>query len=1027
MSNVVLEKETALVFPHFIVLKASAGSGKTYALTMRCVQFLLSDNVHHNELRNLLAITFSNNAAKEMKERILSYLKGIYFTEEDKISEITQILSLDREKLISKAEDLIDKILINYTEFQIKTIDSFTASIYKSSAIDLGYNPDIDILMHKDRIMLNAFNLFLRRAKKGTPEANLLEESIDTIIRAKEAYLWEPSKTLLSEIKLLYEKLSGIKGEVKSLFEERDIQEVESQINNIAEEIDDAINKPGLEANTRSSFGRILKAARENRFPDIIGVGTKAIPVKKTKGREEKNQYEQISDMWEELVKNVRQYHLLYSHLYCAPYLKIYEAFKGILEQVEKQEEVIFIADINKRLSDYLNKEIVTDLYFRMGETIYHYLIDEFQDTSRIQWDNLYLLIENSLSRSQKGSLFVVGDTKQAIYGFRDADYRIMRDLESENPFPSAHHSVRELETNYRSLEKITDFNKKVFHEMAASNEEYREPAQRSGLIDYKQSTKEENKGTGYVEVTLCSKREDEPEEREKIQWLINKLIQRGHRYSDIAILVFKNHQVTAITAWLSEKDIPFVSYSSLDIRTRRLTGEIISLLNFLSSPADDLSFTTFLLGDLLKKVLQRDRRSISLEDLQGFLFRNRQDRPTYKAFQRDFSDVWEEYFEGLFKAAGYMPIYDLVSEIYRTFRVFETFDDEEAPAVKVLELIKDLEDKGKNSLEDFIKYAEAEETSEADWNINLPPGINAVRVMTIHKAKGLGFPVVIILLYEEEHHRGFDYIIKEGPDGVNLLKITGNISEVVPQLKEYYTEERLKEDVNGLNALYVGFTRAGRELYVIGVNGKEKPKYPLDILPSDEYQPSINNTPVLSKKAKTDLALSLLHHHSQTRPSTADGRPPNIKERKRGDFIHRVLCSIDYGGSDLEAKLGQAINHLNAQLKTSYPADTLKQGLLEFLMDDRIREYFTAKPGRIVKREQDFSNAKGNLFRVDRVIIDTTTVTAIDYKTDKNKEDIEKHIAQMKNYMGILKDIYPDKTVKGLVAYTALREIIPC
>ncbi len=116
---------------------------------------------------------------------------------------------------------------------------------------------------------------------------------------------------------------------------------------------------------------------------------------------------------------------------------------------MKRHEGRIFIEDVNKRLAEYLESDIVPDVYFRLGEVIFHYLIDEFQDTSPIQWRNLLPLIENSLS--QGGSLFVVGDTKQAIYGFRDADYRIMRGVEARNPFPSARHRVEELDTNYRS------------------------------------------------------------------------------------------------------------------------------------------------------------------------------------------------------------------------------------------------------------------------------------------------------------------------------------------------------------------------------------------------------------------------------------------------------------------------------------------------------------------------------------------------------------------------------------------------
>jgi ATP-dependent exoDNAse (exonuclease V) beta subunit len=132
-----------------------------------------------------------------------------------------------------------------------------------------------------------------------------------------------------------------------------------------------------------------------------------------------------------------------------------------MIEVTKRRQGKIFIEDINRNLAEYLSAEMVPDVYFRIGETIFHFLIDEFQDTSPIQWRNLFPLLENSLS--QQGSAFVVGDTKQAIYGFRDADYTIMKAFESRNPFPSAEYSVQELEVNYRSLQRILEFNDKVF------------------------------------------------------------------------------------------------------------------------------------------------------------------------------------------------------------------------------------------------------------------------------------------------------------------------------------------------------------------------------------------------------------------------------------------------------------------------------------------------------------------------------------------------------------------------------------
>ena len=1022
MANPVLEKDLAIQFPHFTILKASAGSGKTYSLTERFVQFLLSGKIPQNHLRNILAITFSNNAAKEMKERILSWLKDIYFKNPEKIKELSEIVSLKKEYLPDKAGAAIDEILKNYTEFQVKTIDSFMTSIYKASAIDLGYSPDFDIVMAPENIMAYAFNRFLRGVREKTPEAEFLEKLLEIILESRggeSAYLWDPSKDFLEETVELYHKLSGIVKEAKIIDAEKKIESIKKEIRDTSESLHGLIEKSGLTKSQGSSFYKILETVRSNNFPDLVNKGLINVPVTKPKKEGEMTWYEKISEQWDLLGNKIREYIELYATTYYGPYLRTYEAFKDILEEVKKREGTIFIHDINKKLSDYLDHEIVPDVYFRIGETIYHYLIDEFQDTSPIQWANLFPLIENSLS--QGGSLFAVGDTKQAIYGFRNADYGIMKGLESKNPFSSALHNVKELGINYRSLEGVVDFSKAFFKKVIANHDKYREPASRSGLIDYEQRVKEDHGGSGYVEIIRCEKKDDEPAEKEKIQDLIKGLVQRGYSYSDIAILAYRNEDVVNITTWLNEVNVPFISYSSLDIRTRKLTAEIVALLTFLDSPPDDLSFAGFVLGDIFRKALERNEK-VELKAYHEFLFRNRKKAPLYKVFQEEFPELWKIYFEDLFKSTGYLPLYDLVSEIYCLYRVFDHFKEEEATLIKILEVIKNFEGEGRNNPGDFLKCASDEEAGEADWNIDVPAGINAVKVMTIHKAKGLGFPVVIVLMYEEIP-RGFKYILDEGTDGVHLLKINQQIMKASSFLQEKYEEERLKDLVNKLNTLYVGFTRAEDELYIVGVRGKRN-QFPIDLLQTMDSQIGSKNAPRLRPPEPGQEDLKLYHHPDPIKFPFAVIEELNLEEKLRGEFIHRVLYFIDGLDEKIEPELEQIIKRVNDELKTDYPVATMKKNLLEFLNHEEIKPYFRAMPGRVIRKEQDFSDLRGNLFRMDRVIFEEDQVSVIDYKTGTDKEAEKEYISQLKNYIRILKEIYPDKNVEGVIAYVDLKEI---
>jgi ATP-dependent exoDNAse (exonuclease V) beta subunit len=1023
MTATILEKDVNIRFPHFTVLKASAGSGKTYTLTERFVQFILSTKIPQNHLRNILAITFSNNAAKEMKERILSWLKDIYFGDPDKIEDLSEILSLKKEHLASKAGATIDEILKNYTEFQVKTIDSFMTSIYKASAIDLGYSPDFEIVMAPESIMAYAFNRFLRRVREGTQEAEFLERLLDIILRSKReeaAYLWDPSKDFLEETVELYYKLSGMVKDAKIIDAEKEIESIKKEIRDTAESLNGLIEKSGLQRSGRSSFYDILEILRNKNFPDLIDKGLISIPVNKPKKADENPWYEKISDQWNLLGNKIKKYIELHATTYYTPYLKTYEAFKDILEEVKKREGAIFISDINKKLSDYLDHEIVPDIYFRIGEVIYHYLIDEFQDTSPIQWSNLFPLIENSLS--QGGSLFAVGDTKQAIYGFRNADYGIMRDLESKNPFSSAYHSVKELEINYRSLEGVVDFSKEFFKKIVVNHEKYREPASRSGLIDYEQRVKEDHKGSGYVEVIRCEKSDDDPPEKKKIQDLIKELVRRGYSYSDIAILAYRNEDVVNVSAWLNEIEVRFISYSSLDIRTRKLMAEIVALLTFLDSPPDDLSFAGFVLGDIFRKALEKNRKRFELKELHEFFFRNRKNAPLYKAFQKEFPELWEVYFEELFKSTGYLPLYDLVCEIYRIYRAFDHFRGEEATLIKILEVIKNFEGEGRNNPGDFLKYASDEEAGESDWTIDVPAGINAVKVMTLHKAKGLGFPVAIVLMYEETI-RGFKYILGEETDGVNLLRINKKISEASHFLQEKYEEERLKDLVNKLNTLYVGFTRAEDELYVIGVQGKRN-QFPIDLLQTVDSRTGSKNAPRPRPYGPTQEDLKLYYHPYPIKFHFTAEEELNLEERLRGEFIHRVLYFIGALNENIESELERIIKRVNHELKADYPVGEMKKNLMQFMELEEIRPYFIDKPGRVIKREQDFSDPGGSLFRMDRVVMDEDQIVVIDYKTGTEKRAEKEYVSQLKNYIRILKEIYPDKNVEGMIAYVDLGEM---
>ncbi len=1025
--------DTPFTFPHFHVLRASAGSGKTYALARRFVLFLLSRSVAKNNLNNLLAITFSNNAAREMKERILALLKQLYLGEREVVSDFSRELALTSPALKTRAGEVIEAVLSRYSDFQVKTIDSFMTTVFKASAIDFGYNPDFEILMSNEGLMGHAFDLFLRKVREGTEEGRLMDEVVDIIVEntgGDAPYPWEATGAILHEIEEIYRKVASVGKPVSRADYSEATEAAKRDICSSIEEMEKLIDGSGLTRSKSSSYGNLCKDVSAGRFADLFERGMKMPPVCKPGGAEEQEACCRVIEEWERLRLHIASLTRLFACSYYTPYLRTYEAFSAILERVKRQEGRIFIEDVNKRLAEYLKSDMVPDVYFRLGDVIFHYLIDEFQDTSPIQWRNLLPLIENSLS--QGGSLFVVGDTKQAIYGFRDADYRIMRGVEAQNPFPSARQRVEELHTNYRSDGAIIAFTEQIFQRMLPGLPAYRKAGEESGLLAYRQVAGKGREQRGFVETCMLRRDDREPPEKEKVYRLLDSLLERGYHYSDVTILAPRNDDVVRVTTWLNAKGVTFVSYSSLDIRGRKITGEIVALLTFLDSPLDNLSFATFILGDTLRTVLEKHAIKVDRAALHDMCFRNRRSRsrPLYKVFQEEMGTVWDGYFDRLFRLSGYLPLYDLVVEIYRVFEVFSQHVPEEAALARILEVVKDLEVKGGSTLRRFLQFALLEGGDEADWNLDIPHGIDAVKVMTVHKAKGLGFPVVILLLYGERN-KGFRYIVQEDEESVTLLRLKKGMLWAEDEFERRYEEEETKAMVARLNSLYVAFTRAGAELYVIGVKG-EKDSFPFTLFPEDTASCSGVPPDVFAGKAKeeekadADGSVEGFHHALAPEAPPPSVEPLRFEEKKRGEMVHRILSLIDYADGDIASRLDEIIPVMRAEAGADAAPDSLKETIAAFLKDEPIAGWYERRPGRVVMKEQELADSQGRLFRVDRVIVDPEVVTVIEYKTGRAEVDEEKHAAQMTNYLGIMGEVYKGRRVEGIIAYVDAKVVRP-
>jgi ATP-dependent helicase/nuclease subunit A len=933
----IIPKDTDLTLPYFALVSASAGSGKTTALTRRLLQILISRRIQHNKLPNVLAITFTNNAAAEMKQRTLEYLKGAALGDRVLLESLQEVVDLDFDQLRTRAETLIDEILDNYSDFQVQTIDSFLVRVMRVAAVEFGFPPEFTIVFDNTALLDEAFSLFARDIAQDPRKRSLVEQLVETLNKQRgrdKKFLWNPYQDFSNEVKRLYNVMSSYAAAPGS--------EAESAM---------------FDENGQGSL----------RFGDS---GSSKDPPTGI------------------------------AYTYYVPYMRAYALLSTSMKRIQSEKRIVDLSLLNRTLAAHLRAAVVPEIYFSLGERIHHFLIDEFQDTSPIQWAVIRPLIENSLAEA--GSLFIVGDTKQAIYTFRGGDWRIMAGMLEGDEFPSVRTKRVTLDKNYRSGEAILDISKEVFHKIVPA-QAGAEAAGKSGLSSFEQQPHENMAGRGYVELRSFEK-SDLQLEKDYVMGIVQDCVRRNYRFGDVAILTPKNENVIEVSGWLNERGIPFVSLSSLDIRGRKITGELLALLRFLDSPIDNLAFATVLMSDLFRSNLASKRT------FDGFLLAVRQgDRktPLYSAFRSEFESLWMKYFERLFTVVGYLPIYDLVAEVYKTFSVFTAFPSEEATLMRFLEVVRDFEASGTNSLKRFLRHA-GESTDEEMWNIAVAPGENAVRVMTVHKAKGLGFPVSIVLLYDTRD-RVDNLAIDERNGEIRLIRVTKDLSKDDPNLARLYEGKKLLNKIDELNKLYVSLTRAKEELYVVSIKA-DRVKFPSAYLPPDGFISGKK-----SKRSRPDETErnTILGLHVSTRgfAEAKSAGPLSVEERKRGELIHAILERIQYVDTDPRSMVISIVGGLES-MRSGLESTT--DQLVEFLTGE-LSSFFKKQEGRMVFNERNIVGSDGKLHRVDRLIVDPDRITVIDYKTGLESGA---HHEQVREYTQLVGDIYPGRNVVGLLAY---------
>jgi ATP-dependent exoDNAse (exonuclease V) beta subunit len=1006
--NIILAPLKNADFPHVQIVQASAGSGKTYILTQRIVQFLLSRNILNNKINNIMAITFTKNATNDIKYKVLEWLKKIYLdllNEEEK-RQIMYLIGADKKDLTELASKSIDEILTNYSDL-VLTIDSFITSIIRSSAIELGLNPDFDVDISSESIINYAFDEFLENASNSDLIGflNLLNEN------SRQSIDFQIVRSIKTKLNFLLDKESSHKGFFN--FEEHFIDNLKLELEPVFNEM---LNLLKLHSDEKipgnrsiDKINRLKNALAEKDILKVLANNT-SFPYKD----------ELAKQKWENCLKKI--YTRLYkiSKIKYLPYLKVFVKFKKHIIKTYNILGKTFLPDVNKRIIELLQEGYVPTIYFTLGSYIYHYLIDEFQDTSNIQWEILKPLIDESLSKG--GSLFIVGDLKQSIYGFRKADFEIMKHLieDSARFFPQSRHIKTSLNYNYRSFEHIVNYSKKVFKEYLKDTiSETNDPTH---YLDFEAIALNEHLDKGYVKTQVFTFENNEGINciKESLLNTIEDLLKNGYSPNQIAILAHTNEEITTISGWLLEQNYKIVSQSASDIRKRKIINEILSLMEFFNNPLNNLSFATFLLSDIFS--FFEDRSNII-----DFLLENNSAKFLYIKFKDSFPKIWDTYFKDIFNSLGFMPIYELVLSIIKVFKINENFKQEGHYLSFFLDKIIELEQIGISDLGSFLDYFEnnPQDRSES-LACEFSKAQDGIELLTIHKAKGLQFDIVINVLNlgkkyalnSSKKTSSINEFIFEDQNLLDLLHIIKEYALKHSTLGNIYNNKLLKDSIENFNILYVALTRAKMQMYnFIYINKTEKTDCPLK---EEEIgtKPFYNGKETLDTKEKKLVNFSV--NYNKLLVKTPAWTIKRIKDSQKGEIYHKILAHLRY--EEDFSRLDELI--LKYEMFLDSKLD-VKQQILHILNIDELKKLFDRK--NEVFTEKTFIDKNGNIFRMDRVVIDPNKqITVLDYKTGNfTAVEVNDYKSQVLNYMSILKDFFDNDNVLGIIYNINTKEVI--
>ncbi len=1011
---------------NFVVYRSSAGSGKTFTLVKEYLRLSLSDPKKLNSnYKRILAVTFTNKAAAEMKQRILDALDQIANQTEMPFTGnlLCSELNITTVELKQRAGIVLSQILHHYSDFSIGTIDSFTHKIVKTFAHDLklpvNFNLEMDVEGFYDKVISTLFN------QVGEDEyvSKLLKEFVLT--KAEENASWNPERAIKEFSRLLQKENSDTYLQQLKNFSTADLEEARKQLfayithynsflKSEGQKAIDLISNKGL---SDSDF-TYKSSGPQNFFKKCID---QSVELENTeKGRTvdaiEKNQWAakdgkkaivesitpQLNVIARELMDFIKEnysYYSLCKLLSTQIYpLLLLKKIEEISNDKKQEERLVFISEFNKNIFELINNEPTPFIYERLGEKYQHYLLDEFQDTSTLQWHNILPLVDNSLSNGWFN--LIVGDGKQSIYRWRNANVKqfitlpeienvtenFLVDERSDNLKRNFKEEL--LNTNYRSLSTVINFNNLLFDKLSADllNDEHKK-------IYLNQTQNIKHSATGLVTIHTGKVEKEQLEDFNftLIKEQIKNAIDSKFEYRDICIIVRKNTHGNIIADFLMENKIPIVSSDSLLLKNNLEINTVISYLNYLSNNDDKVSATA-VINYLLqtKKISNKEftsgaqdlAKNVSLfEVLKGFgILLSNQDLSLNNLF--DHCLIIINALQLNINGYAYLRFFlDEVNEYLIT----------------------------KNS--NIASFCEWWITRSQKASLIIPANTNAVKIMTIHASKGLEFPVVIVPFCNSNYYRANDNWLSINNDKVKLPVAAVNFTAKLKHAgfeKEFVAEEQ-EQILENLNLLYVAFTRASERLHIISAysaNSKTLISNWLENYLSKHYketEPNLyvigeaNTKQLMHSKENSDYfnLLPLQFNASANVIQIKAAHLINSEEtegaKEMGIIIHWILSKI------------KTTNQLDEAIETallegyinSLQIANIKEKLKNLLNHPDLKNYYSGNKN--YKIETEIATFSGEILRPDRIVLEENTATIIDYKT--GKENNKKYFKQLTKY----------------------------